>query len=57
MGTGGTMRKEEEIAQMYNTLLEIQANNISSSADMDGFRRALWWVLNEDYKPVADEEE
>lgn len=42
------MRSEEEIQNMYNTLLEIQAHGIESSEQTNGFRRALWWVLNDD---------
>lgn len=41
------MKSKEQIEYMYNTLIELQKNNIDSSSELDGFRRALYWVLND----------
>lgn len=51
------MRSEEEIRNMYNTLLESQRFytkvenrrlKVEEPAQYEGFRQALWWVLHED---------
>lgn len=48
MGTGGTtMKSKEDIEAMYNALVEIMYNNINSGPEIDGFRRALYRVLND----------
>lgn len=42
------MRSEEEIRNMYETLLKITEFEVESPKQHEGFRVALWWVLNED---------
>lgn len=55
------MRSEEEIQNMYDTLLELQKMNtkyikegylgrleVDEPDTRSGFRQALWWVLHED---------
>lgn len=44
------MRSKEEIEVMYKTLLDIRDHNleVDEPKQYEGFRQALWWVLNED---------